>query len=82
VDHRTSAIALALIHYMKGALMAHRRSTTSNDAPVLVCLQGTRPDSDRMPLARAEAHALRASASRTHQQLTKHPLSAIAVRPS
>lgn len=52
--------------------VTRRRATASGDAPVLVCLQGSRPDRDGMLLTRAEAHALRAGASRTHHQLTQH----------
>ena len=52
--------------------MTGKRPTASQDSPVLVCLQGARPDSDGMLLTRAEARALRASASRTHRRLTEH----------
>lgn len=48
------------------------RRRVADDGPVLVCLQGGRSDDDGMVLSRAEAHALRASASQTHLQLARH----------
>jgi hypothetical protein len=39
--------------------VAHKRPSASSDSPVLVCLEGARPDSDGMLLTRAEARALR-----------------------
>ena len=52
--------------------MARKRPTASNAIqPVLLCLDGGRPDADLL-LTRAEAAALRRSAPLTHAALSEH----------
>ncbi len=52
--------------------MARERPKASEARPVLVCLDGDKPDTAARLLTRAEAHALRRAAPLTHVSLSKH----------
>jgi DNA-binding transcriptional regulator YiaG len=53
--------------------VAHKRPTASDViTPTLTCLDGGRSRLDEPRLTRAEAHALRRSATLTHAQLAEY----------
>jgi hypothetical protein len=57
----------------KGPLVPRKRPAASNVMPpALTCLDGGRSDDDGPLLSRADAHALRLGAARTHARLKEH----------
>ena len=56
-----------------GGFVARQRPDASDlQQPVLICLDGGRPEDGGPQLTSAEARALRRSAPLTHAQLTQH----------